>query len=93
MIDYILQTTQQKKLSYIGYSQVGKLNFQCTQCFYLKLLQGATIFYVMASQHPEYNSKISLAQTLVGAAFMEGSTFPMVFERYLRRIEVRLEFD
>jgi hypothetical protein len=45
----------------------------------------------MASERPEYNSKISLAQTMVGAAFIEGSTFPMVFERYLRRIEVRFD--
>jgi lysosomal acid lipase/cholesteryl ester hydrolase len=33
MIDYILQTTQQKQLNYVGYSEVCKLYFQCT-CLY-----------------------------------------------------------
>ncbi|KAL6259030.1 hypothetical protein P5V15_008953 [Pogonomyrmex californicus] len=51
MIDYVLNTTEHKKLYYIGHSE------------------GTTQFWVMASEKPEYNSKILLMIGLAPAAY------------------------
>lgn len=51
IVDYVLEVTGEKTLSYIGHSQ------------------GTTIFYVLASELPEYNSKISLSISLAPVAY------------------------
>lgn len=43
IIDYVLKTTNKKKMPYVGFSE------------------GTTQFFVMASERPEYNAKISQA--------------------------------
>lgn len=60
MIDYVLNTTEQETLKYIGHSQ------------------GTTSFFVMASQRPEYNQKITLMVALSPVAFMSHAQSPLV---------------
>lgn len=56
LIDYILLTTGEQKLTYIGHSQ------------------GNTAFWVMASEKPEYNTKIKSIHALGPVAFMSHTT-------------------
>ncbi|XP_026468931.1 lipase 3-like [Ctenocephalides felis] len=56
MLDYILDTTGEQKLTYVGHSQ------------------GTTSFWVMASEKPEYNTKIKSMQALAPVAFMSHVT-------------------
>lgn len=46
--------------------------------FYIGHSQGTTVFYVMASEKPEYNDKIRLASLLGPAAYMEHLENPLL---------------
>ncbi|XP_053961534.1 lipase 3-like isoform X2 [Anastrepha ludens] len=49
------------------------------QLAYFGHSQGTTVFFVMASQHPEYNAKISLMNALAPVAFMTNLKTPAEF--------------
>uniref|UniRef100_A0A146LAH3 Lipase n=2 Tax=Lygus hesperus TaxID=30085 RepID=A0A146LAH3_LYGHE len=55
MIDYILETTNEDRISYVGHSQ------------------GTTIFYIMASMLPEYQSKVLVASSMAPVAFLDNT--------------------
>lgn len=59
-IDYILNTTKENVLTYVGYSQ------------------GSTIFLVMCSKRPEYNSKIKHSILLAPVAWIHNAKFPFM---------------
>ncbi|CAG4992631.1 unnamed protein product [Parnassius apollo] len=59
-IDYILSTTSEAKLSYVGFSQ------------------GTTIFFVLCSMRPEYNSKIKQAILLAPVAEIKNIKIPLI---------------
>ncbi|XP_037949314.1 lipase 3-like [Teleopsis dalmanni] len=59
MIDYILETTNEKQLHYAGHSQ------------------GTTVYFVLMSDRPEYNSKIKSAHMLAPCAFFGHGTSPV----------------
>ncbi|XP_044254321.1 lipase 3-like [Tribolium madens] len=61
-IDYILDTTGQEKIFYVGHSQ------------------GTTVFFVMASERPEYNAKIRLMSALAPIAYMGHLPNPLIFQ-------------
>lgn len=52
MIDYIIKTTKQDKIHYIGHSQ------------------GTTVFFVLLSEKPEFNSKIKSGTMLAPVAYL-----------------------
>lgn len=54
-------------------------------------MQGSTIFYVMASQMPEYTNKIEKMASLGPLAYIGQSTNPVLkyIERYLDQKSVR----
>ncbi|KAH9636380.1 hypothetical protein HF086_011237 [Spodoptera exigua] len=60
MIDYVLKTTKEENLMYIGHSQ------------------GTTAFFVMCSEKPIYNKKISLMIALSPIAWMSRAKSPLV---------------
>ncbi|KRT85849.1 hydrolase, partial [Oryctes borbonicus] len=60
MIDYVLEKTNQRKLSYIGHSQ------------------GTTIFFVMCSELPQYNGKITAQFSLAPIAYVENMKSPLL---------------
>ncbi|KAK5639104.1 hypothetical protein RI129_011596 [Pyrocoelia pectoralis] len=60
MMDYILNRTNQDKLTYIGHSE------------------GTTVFYVLCSEKPEYNSKISMQLSLSPMAYMNHLLSPLL---------------
>lgn len=72
MIDYVLLTTKQPNLFYIGHSQ------------------GTTVFFVMMSERPEYNSKIKLMHALAPVGYMDHAASPVLravelIPRYVNR--------
>lgn len=71
MIDYILWSTGQKKLHYVGFSM------------------GTTASYVLLSEKPRYNEKISLVVSLAPVAFWMDHHAPL--ERFLARTGSFLE--
>ncbi|CAD0199427.1 unnamed protein product [Chrysodeixis includens] len=59
MIDFVLETTGEEQLAYIGHSQ------------------GTTSFFVMCSEKPEYNQKISIMIALAPLAGMSHAKSPL----------------
>ncbi|XP_026725681.1 lipase 3-like [Trichoplusia ni] len=59
MIDFVLETTSEKQLAYIGHSQ------------------GTTSFFVMCSEKPEYNQKISIMIALAPIAAIPNAKSPL----------------
>ncbi|XP_055845498.1 lipase 3-like [Episyrphus balteatus] len=59
MIDYVLHTTNQEKLHYVGHSQ------------------GTTIFFVLMSVIPSYNSKIKTAHMLAPVVYLDQAQTPI----------------
>ncbi|KAG5897708.1 hypothetical protein JTB14_007546 [Gonioctena quinquepunctata] len=71
MIDYILRTTKNDKLSLVGYSQ------------------GATQFFVMLSEKPEYNDKVTIMTAMAPLVYMGKST-NLIF-RLLSKIDILIQ--
>lgn len=59
MIDYVLKTSQQQRMYYIGYSL------------------GATAFFALASERPEYNDKIIMMYAMSPMAYMTNVRSPL----------------
>jgi pimeloyl-ACP methyl ester carboxylesterase len=74
VVDYILNTTGEHKLYYIGHSM------------------GTTMFYVLLSERPQYNSKIRAMFSLAPVSFTAHITSPLrdfVLTRGLDAVSVR----
>lgn len=73
MIDYIIETTKNEKIFYIGHSQ------------------GATVFFVLLSEHPEYNDKIKAMVALAPVTFSSHMKSPLyrLLAKHASEIHVR----
>jgi len=58
-----------------------------SQIYYIGHSMGATMFFVLMSTRPEYNSKIKLAAALAPAVYLDHMTSPAkIFAAFDRRI-------
>lgn len=95
-IDYVLNTTNTRKLNYVGFSQGTiscliqtevKLNLK-TEILQLystpknRFPKGSTTFLVMTSTRPEYNDKIIRANLMAPAAFLAESGKKTISQYY-----------
>ena len=74
IIDYILATTKNESLFYIGHSQ------------------GCTIFYVLCSEMPKYNSKIKAHFSLAPAVFIKHVRSPLFLIFFVANYHITVSY-
>lgn len=65
---------------------------QQEKLYYIGHSQGGTVFYVMASERPEYNDKIRLASLMAPAGFIANIPEPVIrfLSQYVDDIQVSM---